>query len=195
MILLNYVFDSIKLILCNAAFLKLLDLSQLTLQVPFRMQNPFSLLKNGKSKSHLSPPLSIYGLSNVKTFDSVDGVSNVKTFDSVSFPLVIGQKRSLKATGQTYGRVKVKSHSDKKCFKVRNQCHSLDSSSFRNKLEEPTMKGTKWLHTAPDRDLDGVLSLHTQVHNLKYMERQCLGEWNSLDPNMQSLSTSIFILS
>ncbi|KAK4255203.1 hypothetical protein QN277_008228 [Acacia crassicarpa] len=155
--------------------------------VPFRMQSPFSLLKKGKSKSQSVPPLSI------------DGFSNVRTFDSVSFRPVIGQKRRLKAIGQTLGRINVKSHSDKKCFKVRSssrtQCHSLDSSGFRNKLEEPRTNSAMWLHTAPERDLDSVLSLHTPAHNLKHIEKQCIGERDSLDPNKPSVSPSIFIFS
>ncbi|XP_028776973.1 protein TIC 100, partial [Neltuma alba] len=155
--------------------------------VPFRMQSPFFLLKKGKSKSQSTPPL------------SADDFSNVRTFDSVSFRPVIGQKRSLKAIGQTLGRVKVKSHSDRKCFKVRSlsrtPCHSPDSSSFRNKLEETGTRRGMWLHTAPGRDLDSVLSLHTPVHSLKHIERECVGEWDSFYPNMPTVNPSIFIFS
>ncbi|KAF7805677.1 protein TIC 100 [Senna tora] len=137
--------------------------SSLVSGVPFKLQNPFSLLKKDKSKSELVAPLRIDSFSDLKT---------------VHFRQVIGQKGSLKAVGQIQGRVKARSHSNGKSFQVcslsRAQCRSLGSTNSKSILKEARTKGDIWLHAAPDRDLDSILSLHTPLYNLKHIETPCV---------------------
>lgn len=146
----------------------------MALQVPFKLQNPFTLFKKGKSKSELVPP------------SLIDGFSNMKRVDSVSFRPVISQKRSLKAVGQTQGRIKARIRSDGICFRVcsssQTQCWSLHSANSKSNSKYPRMKGNMWLHAAPEKDVDSVLSLHTPMDNLKHIERLCI-DIAPLDPN------------
>nr|KYP51840.1 hypothetical protein KK1_026365 [Cajanus cajan] len=133
--------------------------SSLISAVPSKLQQSFSFWNKGRSKPASVPS------------PCIDHYSNVKTVDSISFPLVIGQKGSLKAVGKTYGKVKARSSLGGRFLAVRllskTRSHLLASANYRSNLKEPRVSSDMWLHAAPERDLDSILSLHSSLYNFE----------------------------
>ncbi|XP_061345393.1 protein TIC 100 [Gastrolobium bilobum] len=123
--------------------------SSLIYAVPNKLQQSFSFWNKGGQKPELVPPL------------CVDRVSNVKSVDSVSFRPLIGLKGSLKAVGKTQWRVKAISSLSQ------TRSRLLASPNSKSNLKEPGVSGDVWLHAAPERDLDSILSLHSSMYNYK----------------------------
>lgn len=83
-----------------------------------------------------------------------DPITDVKTVDSVSFPPMIGQKCRLKAAAKTHEKVNASMSQTRSC--------SVFSKNLRSgELKERRVSGDVWLHAAPERDLDNILSLHS----------------------------------
>ncbi|TKY48614.1 MORN motif [Spatholobus suberectus] len=131
--------------------------SSLISAVPFKLQQSFSFWNKGRSKPESVPP------------PCIDCSSNMKTIDSVSFHPVTGQTGSLKAVGKTHGKVKARSSLGGKFLGVHSQTrsHLLASANSRSNLKGPRVSSDMWLHAAPERDLDSILSLHSSLYNFK----------------------------
>ncbi|GLT61243.1 hypothetical protein SLA2020_339650 [Shorea laevis] len=104
-------------------------------------------------------------------------VEGLKTVDTVSFPPVFGSKGRLRA-GQTHGKVHIRSHSSRRLSQLRSLSQILSCSSAsgdsETSLTEPRRRSSCWLHRAPERDSDSILSLHTPMHYLEpYRETIC----------------------
>ncbi|KAK7324886.1 hypothetical protein VNO77_28792 [Canavalia gladiata] len=127
--------------------------------VPSKLQLSFSFWNKGGSKLESVPP------------PCIDRFSNVKTVDSVSFRPLTGQKGSLKAVGRTHGKIKARSYLGGKFLGVhslsRCRSHFLASANSRSNLKEPRVSSDMWLHAAPERDLDSILSLHSSLYNFE----------------------------
>ena len=146
--------------LITGKLLNLLSLfCPLAYQVPCKLQQSFSFWSKGRSKPELVPPL------------RNDHINNVKKVDSVSFRPVIGQKGSLKAVGRAHWRVTARSCSGGKFLEVRTLSNTrsrlLASANSKSNLKEPRASGVMWLHVAPERDLDSILSLHSSMYNFE----------------------------
>ncbi|RDX60764.1 Protein TIC 100, partial [Mucuna pruriens] len=131
--------------------------SSLISAVPSKLQQSFSFWNKGRSKSESVPP------------PCIDRLGKMKTVDSVSFRPVTGQKGRLKAVGITHGKVKAKSSLAGKFLRVPFQTRSylLASANSRSNLKEPRVNCDMWLHAAPGRDLDSILSLHSSLYNFE----------------------------
>jgi len=132
-------------------------LSRLVYQVPSKLQQSFSFWNMGRSKLESGP------------LPNIDRSSNMKTVCSVSFRPVISQKGSLKTVGKTRGKVKARSSLRGKFLEVQSQTrsHLLASANSRSNLRRPRSSSDMWLHAAPERDLDSILSLHSSLYNFE----------------------------
>lgn len=135
----------------TARFLESFRNCSLACQVPSKLQQSFSFWNKGRSKPELV------------CSRHTDGFSNVKTVESVSFRPVIGLKGRLKAVGITHGRVSVRSCSGGN----QTRSCSLASADSHNNLKGPRVSGDLWLHGAPERDLDSILSMHSSMYNFE----------------------------
>ncbi|KAG4981030.1 hypothetical protein AAZX31_12G171100 [Glycine max] len=128
--------------------------SSLISAVPAKLQLSFSFWNKGRSKPESVPP------------PCTDRLSNMKTVDSVNFRPVTSQNGSLKAVGKTHGKVKTRSSLGGKFLGVHSQTrsHMLASANSRSNLKEPRVSSDMWLHAAPERDLDSILSLHSSLY-------------------------------
>ncbi|KAK7402078.1 hypothetical protein VNO78_14057 [Psophocarpus tetragonolobus] len=124
--------------------------------VPFKLQQSFSFWNKGRSKVESVPP------------PCIDRFCNMKTVDSVSFQPVTGLG-SLKAVGKTHGKVKARSSLGGKFLGVHSQTrsHLLASENSKSSLKESRVSRAMWLHAAPERDLDRILSLHSPLYNFE----------------------------
>ncbi|KAE9585798.1 hypothetical protein Lal_00010300 [Lupinus albus] len=133
--------------------------SSLISVVPSKLLKSFSFWNKGGSKPELISPIYI------------DRFSKAKTVDSVSFRPLIGQKCSLKAVGQTHGKVNTRSYSGRKLLDVHRLSQSrscfLASEKSKNNLKAPRVSSDMWLHAAPERDLDSILSLHSTIYDFE----------------------------
>ena len=126
----------------------------LVYQIPSKLQLSFSFWNKGRSKPKPVPP------------PCIDSLSNMKTVDSVNFRPVTSQNGSLKAVGKTHGKVKTRSSFGGKFLGVHSQTrsHLLASANSSSNLKEPRVSSDMWLHAAPERDLDSILSLHSSLY-------------------------------
>ncbi|ESW22100.1 hypothetical protein PHAVU_005G127300 [Phaseolus vulgaris] len=126
--------------------------SSLISTVPSKLQQSFSFWNMGRSKLESGPPPSI-------------DRSKMKTVCSVSFRSLTSQKGSLK----TVGKLKARSSLRGKILEVHSQTRSHLSSSANSisNLQRPRSSSDVWLHAAPERDLDSILSLHSSLYNFE----------------------------
>jgi hypothetical protein len=130
------------------------------------LQQSFLSWKEARSMQRAAPPTCVEGPSG-----------RLRTVDSVSFPPVFSSKGRLKA-GQTLGKVQVRSHSSGRLSQLRSLSrilsHSSASGNSKTSLAEPRSSSSCWLHRAPVRDSDRILSLQTPMHYLEpYRETIC----------------------
>ncbi|MED6210806.1 hypothetical protein PIB30_067637 [Stylosanthes scabra] len=121
--------------------------------VPCKLQQSFSFWNKGRSK--LEP----------KALHS-DCTSDLKTVDSVRFRQVTAQNVGLKAIGKAHRSVKAISSSGGKfseAWSSKTRSHFLDSGNSKRNLMEPRDSSIMWLHEAPERDIDSILSLHSSI--------------------------------
>ncbi|KAG2371481.1 Protein TIC 100 [Vigna angularis] len=131
--------------------------SSLISTVPSKLQQSFSFWNMGRSKLESGP------------LPSIDRSSNMKTVCSVSFRPVTSQKGRLKTLGKTHGKVKEISSLRGKFLEVHSQTgsHSWASSNSISNLQRRRSSSDRWLHAAPERDLDSILSLHSSLYNFE----------------------------
>lgn len=126
----------------------------LAYQVPSKLQQSFTFWNKVGSKSGLVVPA-----------QRIDRTSDVKTVASVSFPPLTGQKGRLKATGKTHEKVEARSYLGGKFLEVSSMSQTrscyMASASSKSNSKEQRRNGGAWLHSAPKRDLDSVLSLNS----------------------------------
>lgn len=132
-------------------------LSRLVYQVPSKLQQSFSFWNMGRSKLESCP------------LPSIDRSSNMKTVCSVSFRPVTSQNGRLKTVGKSHGKVKEISSLRGKFLEVHSQTgsHSWASSNSISNLQRQRSSSDRWLHAAPERDLDSILSLHSSLYNFE----------------------------
>ncbi|CAJ1955801.1 unnamed protein product [Sphenostylis stenocarpa] len=130
--------------------------SSLISAVPSKLQQSFSFLNKRRSKPESAP------LTNI------DRGSNMKVH-SISFRPLTSQKGGFKAVGKTHGKVKATSSVRGKFLEVHSQTrsHLLASANSRSSLKGPRGSSDMWLHAAPERDLDSILSLHSSLYNFE----------------------------
>ena len=130
------------------------------LQVPSRLQQSFLVWK--KRLPQMATPFLC-----VENPNDLSGMVN-----SVSFPPVLGQRGGrLRAESCADQRFQATNHSIGKM----SQLHSLSrilshrsaSENPRENLKRPRKQRRPWLHAAPERDSDSILSLHTQLYCLE----------------------------
>ncbi|KAI5412380.1 protein TIC 100 [Lathyrus oleraceus] len=124
--------------------------SSLISAVPSKLQQSFTFWNKVGPKPALVP------------LQRIDRTSEVA---SVSFPLVTGQKGRLNATGKTKEKVEARSYLGGKFLEVSSMsktrsCYMASASSKSNSKEQ-RRSGNAWLHSAPERDLDSILSLNS----------------------------------
>lgn len=123
-------------------------------QVPSRLQQPFLAWKD-RLLQKPTPPLHL---------DGPNGHSGM--VNSVSFPPILGQKGSLRAKSRTNQKFRARNQPTGKMSELRSLSRiiSCPSASVNHKesLRMPRTHSHTWLHTAPERDSDRILSLHTQ---------------------------------
>lgn len=95
-----------------------------------------------------------------------------ETADSVSFPPVFGSRGRLRATVENCGKFQLQDHSNVRLSQLRLPSQILSSSSgsvkFKRSVTEPRrISNFGWLHKAPVREFDSILSLHTPEHYLE----------------------------
>ncbi|XP_027341047.1 protein TIC 100 [Abrus precatorius] len=133
--------------------------SSLISAVPSKLQQSFSFWNMGGSKQESVPT------------PCIAHFRNVKTADSVTFRPVTGQKGRLKTVGKTHGKVKARSSLDGKflgvCSLSQTRSRLLVSANSRSNLKESRVGSDMWLHAAPERDLDCILSLHSSLYNFE----------------------------
>ncbi|KAL5081870.1 hypothetical protein RYX36_010291 [Vicia faba] len=140
--------------------------SSLISAVPSKLQQSFTFWNKVGSKPGLIPPA-----------QRTDRTSDVKTVSSVSFPPATGQKGRLKATGKTQEKAEARSYLGGKFLEVSamsqtRSCY-MASASSKSISKEQRRSGDVWLHSAPERDLDSVLSLNS------------ISSMNNFHPNTQ----------
>lgn len=132
------------------SFLEHFIVIYLACQVPSKLQQSFTFWNKVGPKPALVPP------------QRIDRTSEVA---SVSFPLVTGQKGRLNATGKTKEKVEARSYLGGKFLEVssmsKTQSCYMASASSKSNSKEQRRSGNAWLHSAPERDLDMVLSLNS----------------------------------
>ncbi|KAG5239255.1 protein TIC [Salix suchowensis] len=128
--------------------------------VPSRLQQSFLVWKK-RLPQMATPSLC------VENPNDLSGMVN-----SVSFPPVLGQRGGrLRAESCADQRFQATNHSIGKM----SQLHSLSrilshrsaSENPRENLKRPRKQRRPWLHAAPERDSDSILSLHTQLYRLE----------------------------
>lgn len=138
---------------------KFLNVLSLSCQVPSKLQQSFLFWNKGGSKPELV------------SAQRIDRSRDVKTVDSVRFPPVISQKGRLKAVGKTHEKVKARSYLGGKFIEVsampQTRSRYMASASSKSNLKERRVSGDAWLHAAPERDLDRILSLHSLMYNFE----------------------------
>jgi hypothetical protein len=122
----------------------------LAFQVPSKLQQSFPFWNKVGSKPGLVPA------------QHIDHISDVKTAGSVSFPPVIGQKGRLKAVGKAHEKVESRSYSGGRFLEASSMSQTRPCyTTSKSNSKERRMSGNMWLHAAPERDLDNILSLHS----------------------------------
>ncbi|KAJ7947936.1 TIC 100 protein [Quillaja saponaria] len=133
--------------------------SSLVSGVPFQLQESFLFWKRGRPVPKIAPP------------SCINRPDDPKAVDSVSFPSMLFSKGSLRASCQAQWKDKARNH--QLCSLPRILSSSVSAKS-RSLLKEPTVRCNWWLHTAPEEDLDRVLSLQSPVYNSEpYIETVC----------------------
>jgi len=129
------------------------------LQVPSRLQQSFLTWKK-RLPQKATPSLC------VESPNDLSGMVN-----SVSFPPVLGQKGRLRAESCADQRIQATNHSIGKMSRLhslsRILSHPSASVNPRENLKKPRKQRHPWLHAAPERDSDSILSLHTQLYYLE----------------------------
>ncbi|KAJ6906574.1 hypothetical protein NC652_024098 [Populus alba x Populus x berolinensis] len=142
----------------SASSLSLASCSLLS-TVPSRLQQSFLTWKK-RLPQKATPSLC------VESPNDLSGMVN-----SVSFPPVLGQKGRLRAERCADQRIQATNHSIGKMSRLhslsRILSHPSASVNPRENLRKPRKQRHPWLHAAPERDSDSILSLHTQLYYLE----------------------------
>lgn len=145
----------------------------LPLQVPLMLQRSFLAWKKGRTGLRAASPLGVEAPSGLP-----------ETVNSVSFPPFLGSRGRLRAVVEDGGKVQVQSHSNVRLSQLHSlsQILSRSSGSVKSKrsLTEARRMSNGWLHKAPVRDFDSILSLHTPEHYLEPYRKTICGEPMSL---------------
>lgn len=127
--------------------------------VPSRLQQSFLTWKK-RLPQNATPSLCV---------ESPNDLSGM--VDSVSFPPVLGQKGRLRAESCADQRIQATNHSIGKMSRLHSLSRILSHPSASvnpgENLKKPRKQRHPWLHAAPERDSDSILSLHTQLYYLE----------------------------
>ncbi|KAG6692220.1 hypothetical protein I3842_10G103700 [Carya illinoinensis] len=147
--------------------------SSLISGVPLMLQRSFLAWKKGRTGLRAASPLGVEAPSGLP-----------ETVNSVSFPPFLGSRGRLRAVVEDGGKVQVQSHSNVRLSQLHSlsQILSRSSGSVKSKrsLTEARRMSNGWLHKAPVRDFDSILSLHTPEHYLEPYRKTICGEPMSL---------------
>lgn len=125
------------------------------LQIPLRLQQSFLSLKQGRLPLKLTTPC---------VGDRKDDVVNV---DSVSFPLVLGQKRSLRSKMQTHHNFQTRNHTNQRTSQLHSLSRILTRSSAsvspKQVLKAARAHSESQLLVTSECEFDNILSLHTPM--------------------------------
>lgn len=130
----------------NVLNLKLQSIYLLILQVPSRLQESFLSWKERRSPPQTTP-----------SSCNEDSSCDLHMIGSVSFFRLPPQNVSLRAARQGLGR-----HSRRRTSQLHSLSRVLCVNSQTN-LKEQRPRSQNWLHAAPERDSDKILSLHIPV--------------------------------
>lgn len=137
--------------------------------VPSRLQQSFLAWKNSRA---------IPKTATSSCHEASCGI--LKAVDSVSFPPVVGPKVNLKAIKQRCLNFQAKISSTRRLSQLRPSSqistHHSASMNIRISPREMRLRNNSWLHPAPERESDSILSLHTPWYHLKPNEETIRGE-------------------
>ncbi|XP_065865825.1 protein TIC 100 [Euphorbia lathyris] len=123
--------------------------------VPSRLQLPFSGWKNRLPKKP-SPTLPAEFPEDISV-----------SVSSVSFPTITGRRGNLRARSHTYPKFQSSNRSVGKLHSLSQILSYPDSVTPKKRQKMPRKQIHAWLHAAPERDSDSILSLHSQVNYLE----------------------------